>query len=340
MSKLNDYRDFGRTGVKVSPITLGTMTFGGRTDLEESARIVDKAIDAGINIIDTANVYSRGVSEEYVGEALKRNGKRDEIFLASKVHGKMDDVNINKRGSSRFHIIAEVEASLKRLQTDHIDLYQIHRPRTDTPIDETLRALDDLVRSGKVRYIGSSTFSGWQVIESLWVSKELGLNRFISEQPPYNLFDRRIERELLPVTQSYGLAVIPWSPLAGGILTGKYKRGVEHPENSRYAPGNASPLQTKRFTESVYQVLEPLEKLAATKGVPLSQFSLAWTLHQPGITSSIIGPRTVEQLDDAIAAVEITLTEDELKQIDAIVPPGTHVAPFFEADHGVSQYRW
>lgn len=338
MSQLTDYRNFGRTGVKISPITLGCMMFGRRTELDESLRIIDRAIDAGINILDTANVYSRGRSEEITGEALKRNGKRDQIFLATKVHGTMDDVDPNKQGSSRRHIIEQAEASLRRLQTDYIDLYQIHRPRPDTAIDETLRALDDLVSTGKVRYIGTSTFAAWQVVEALWASKDLGLNRLVSEQPPYNLLDRRIERELIPVAQTFGLALIPWSPLGGGILTGKYQRGQEFPADSRYA--SASPIQSRRFTERVFDVIEPLGALAAEKGVPLSQLSLAWTVHQPGITSPIIGPRTLDQLEDALAALEITFTEEELKKIDEIIPPGTHVSPFYEARHGASTYRW
>lgn len=336
--KLSDYRNFGRTGVKISPLTLGCMMFGRRTELDESIRIIDYAIDAGINILDTSNSYSRGVSEQYTGEALKRNGKRDDIFLATKVNMKMDDVNPNKQGNSRRFIIEQAEASLRRLQTDHIDLYQIHRPEPDTAIDETLRALDDLVRSGKVRYIGTTTFAGWQVVEALWASKELGLNRFISEQPPYNLLDRRIERELLPVAQTYGLAVIPWSPLGGGLLTGKYKRGEQPPSGSRYAdPG---PIQARRFTKGAYDVIEPLEQLAKEKGIPLSQLAQAWVIHQPNITSPIIGPRTLEQLQDAIKSLDVTFTPEDYKRIDEIIPPGTHVAPFYEAKHGASQFRW
>ena len=200
-----EYRNFGRTGVKVSPLCLGCMMFGGKTDPEESYPIIDRAIDAGINILDVANVYNRGRSEEVTGEALKRNGKRDRIFLATKVHGNMADDDPNAQGNSRRHIIEQCDASLRRLQTDWIDLYQIHRPQSDVPIDETLRALDDLIHAGKVRYIGASTFGAWQFVESLGVAKELGLNRFISEQPPYNILDRRIERELIPMIQTYGV---------------------------------------------------------------------------------------------------------------------------------------
>jgi len=332
-----EYRLFGRTGVKVSNICLGAMMFGGKTNAEDSFAIIDKALDEGINFIDTANVYSRGKSEDTVGEALKRNGKRNSVFLATKVHGQMGD-GPNDMGTSRRHIIEQCEASLKRLQTDHIDLYQLHRPRGDTPIDETLRALDDLVRSGKVRYIGSSTFAAWQVVESVFVAKELGTNRIVCEQPPYNLLDRRIERELLPMAQTFGMAVIPWSPLGGGLLTGKYRRGEEMPEGARFADTN-NPIYQRRLTDRVYDVVDGLDVIAKEKGVALSQLALAWVTQQPGVTSSIIGPRTFEQFEDNLASQDITFTADELKQIDRVSRRGEHVAPFYEADFGPSQYR-
>ena len=229
-----EYRSLGRTGTKVSTLCLGCLMFGGRTNETDSMDIIDRAIDGGINFFDTANMYVRGRSEEMVGKAFKRNGKRPRIVLATKVHFRMDDEDPNAQGNSRRHIIEQCEASLRRLQTDYIDLYQIHRPCSDIPIDETLRALDDLIRAGKVRYIGSSTFAAWQVVESLWASKELGLNRFICEQPPYHLLDRSIERELVPMAQTYGTALIPWSPMAGGFLTGKYRRGEARPADARY----------------------------------------------------------------------------------------------------------
>src|SRR5579862_496348 len=233
-----NYRQFGRTGVKVSELCLGCMMFGGKTGPEDSYAIIDRALDAGINSVDTANVYSRGRSEEVTGQALKRNGKRERVFLATKVHGTMDENDPNMQGTSRRHIIDQCEASLRRLQTDYIDLYQLHRPRPEIAIDETLRALDDLVRAGKVRYIGTSTFAAWQVVEALWAAKEYGLNRFVSEQPPYHILDRRIERELVPMARTYGIGLIPWSPLASGKLTGKYKRGETRPENSREDPNS------------------------------------------------------------------------------------------------------
>jgi len=334
-----EMRSFGRTGVKVSSLCLGCMMFGGKTTFEDSAAIIDRSLDAGINFIDTANVYNAGRSEEATGQALKRNGKRNAAFLATKVHGRMGD-GPNDMNNTRRHIIEQCEASLRRLGTDWIDLYQIHRPQSDMAIDETLRALDDLVRSGKVRYLGASTFAAWQLIESLWVSKEYGLNRFVCEQPPYNLLDRRIERELLPMAQSYGFAIIPWSPLAGGLLSGKYSRNEPPPEDSRYANLDANPMYRRRMNDNIWDVIEGLERVAEGKGVALSQLALGWVMQQPGVTSPIIGPRTMEQLEDNLKAADVTFTAEELDEIDRIVRPGTNVSPYYEADWGVSQYRW
>lgn len=334
-----DYRPLGRTGIRVSPLCLGAMMFGGKTSPADSAAIIDRALDAGINFIDTANVYNQGRSEEAVGEALQRNGRRSQVILATKVHGRMGD-DPNAMGNTRRHIIEQCEASLRRLKTDWIDLYQVHRPQPDVPIDETLRALDDLVRSGKVRYIGSSTFAAWQLVESLWVAKEYGLERFVCEQPPYNLLDRRIERELLPMAQSYGFGIIPWSPLAGGLLTGKYRRNAPPPEDSRYANLDANPLYRRRMNDAIWDVVEPLESLAREKGTTISRLALAWCIHQPGVTSPIIGPRTMEQLEDNLGALEVTITDEDRKAIDRIIPPGTHVAPYYEADWRAGAYRW
>ncbi len=334
-----EYRDFGRTGMKVSPLCLGCMNFGRRTTPEESYPIIDSALDAGINFLDTANVYDRGGSEEITGEALKRNGKRSQVVLATKVHGRMDDDDPNAAGSSRRHIIEQCEASLKRLQTDYIDIYQMHRPRPEISIDETLRALDDLVRAGKVRYLGTSTFAAWQVVESLWVAKELGLNRFVSEQPPYNILDRRIERELIPMARTYGIGLIPWSPLAGGLLTGKYTREEPSPAGARYANAENEPRLARRKSGNFYAVTEGLQPLADGKGCTLSQLALAWSMHQPGITSPIIGPRTMEQLEDNLGAFEVTVTDGDRQQIDALVPPGRMVSPFYEADFGPNLHR-
>ena len=333
-----EYRPLGRTGVKVSELCLGCMTFGNTTEPEDSYAIVDRAIDAGINFLDTANVYSTGRSEEVTGEALKRNGKRSRIVLATKVHGRMSDDDPNAAGTSRRHIIEQCEASLERLQTDYIDLYQIHRPRSDTPIDEILRALDDLIRSGKVRYIGSSTFGAWQLVESLWVSKELGLNRFICEQPPYNILDRRIERELLPMAQTYGIAMIPWSPLGGGLLPGKYRKD-QMPDEGRYL-NRESKLWQMRLTPGAFEVIDKLDPIVADKGCTMAQLSLAWVLGRPGVTSPIIGPRTMEQLEDNLGAIDVPITTADLAKIDEVVPPGSNVSPFYEADFGTPLYRW
>jgi aryl-alcohol dehydrogenase-like predicted oxidoreductase len=305
------------------------MTFGWKTDQGEASRIIDRFLDAGGNFLDTANVYSRGVSEEMTGKALQ-GGKRNRVFLATKVHGRMGD-GPNDWGNHRFHIMQQCEASLRRLGTDHIDLYQIHRPQPSVPIDETLRALDDLIRQGKVRYIGTSTYAAWQVVESLWVSKELGLNRFVCEQPPYHILDRRIERELIPMAQTFGIGIIPWSPLAGGKLTGKYRRGQPAPEGSREDPS--------KFTEGTWQALEGLERLCAEKGCSMTAFSLAWCMRQPGITSPIIGPNSVAQLEENLAALEVSVTDEDRKRVDELVRPGEHVEDYYRAEFGPHPHR-
>jgi aryl-alcohol dehydrogenase-like predicted oxidoreductase len=345
------YRSFGRTGVQVSALCLGTMNFGGRTTKEDATAIVDRALDAGINFIDTANIYGhepqnfavgRGRSEEILGRALQRDGKRGRVFLATKAYFPASD-DPNAQGSSRYHLIAACEDSLRRLQTDHIDLYQLHHPSNTIPVDETLRALDDLIRAGKVRYIGTSSFGAWQIVESLWVSKEYGLNRFVSEQPVYNLLDRRAERELLPMAQTYGIAVIPWSPTAGGLLTGRYRRGEKPPTDSRYDAFWKAP---DVFTDGAFDVLDVVEALAAEKGCTPAQLALAWCMSQPGITAPIVGPRTVEQLEDSLGALRVTVTDDDRKRLDAAAPPGDKVSPFYGSDGfawipwGPHQHRW
>ncbi|MCC7365302.1 MAG: aldo/keto reductase [Dehalococcoidia bacterium] len=338
-----EMRSLGRTGVRVSSLCLGAMMFGGRTTPQDSAAIIDRAIDAGINFIDTANVYNAGKSEEATGAALKRNGKRDRIILATKVWNRMGD-GPNDWGLSRRHIIEQCEASLRRLGTDYIDLYQMHRPMPEIPIDETLRALDDLVRAGKIRYIGTSTFAAWQVVESLWAAKELGLNRFVCEQPPYNLLDRRIERELIPMAQTHGIGIIPWSPLAGGMLTGKYSKNAPPPADSRIAAAQDNPrmaaIYKARYTDPALDAIDAFRPLAEAKGVPLSQFALAWVEQQPGVTSAIIGPRTMEQLEDNLKASDLTITAEDRAAIDAIVPPGDMVSPYYEAPFGPHPHRW
>jgi aryl-alcohol dehydrogenase-like predicted oxidoreductase len=327
-----DLQVLGRTGVRVSALCLGCMMFGRRTGAQESYTIIDRALDSGINFVDTANVYGRGQSEEITGEALHRDNRRKRVVLATKVHGVMADDDPNASGNSRRHIIEQCEASLKRLKTDYIDLYQIHRPEPGTAIDETLRALDDLIRAGKVRYIGTSTYGAWQVVEALWVSRELGLNRFISEQPPYNILDRRVERELVPMAETFGIGLIPWSPIAGGLLSGKYRRGQPMPPESRFA--NADARQRSRLVEAVYDVVDQLEPIARSKDCTLVQLALAWVMQQPGVTSPIIGPRTLDQLDEYLGAAAIKLTQADLDLIDTVVPRGGMVSPFYEADFG------
>ena len=337
----------------MSALCLGCMNFGGRTDATTSTTIIHEALNAGINFIDTANVYGhdpqnfsegRGRSEAIVGKALKESGKRDRVVLATKMYFPMSD-DPNAFGSSRRSIIAECEASLRRLDTDYIDLYQLHHPTNDIPIDETLRALDDLVRSGKVRYIGTSSFGAWQLIESLWVSKEYGLNRFVSEQPAYNLLDRRLERELIPMAQSYEIAILPWSPTAGGFLTGRYKRGEASPEGSRF-DAFWTGMEQKHFTDAAFDVLDVVMALADEKGCTPYQIALAWCAGQTGITSPIIGPRTLEHLTGSLPALEVTFSDDDLKRIDAVAPPGRATVPYYGYDGmawttwGPHKHRW
>ena len=320
-----EYRKLGRTGLKVSPLCLGAMMFGRRGNADHAAclRIIHRALDAGINFVDTANVYSNGESEQIVGEALR--GRRDRVVLATKVHGEMGP-GPNDRGNSRAHILREVENSLRRLQTDYIDLYQIHRPDPETPIEETLSALDDLVRAGKVRYIGSSTFAAWELVESYWVSDRHNLARFACEQPPYSIFVRGIEKDVLPVCQKYGTGVIPWSPLNRGWLAGKYRKGQALDPESRASRGDAfidqpdSPAGQRKL-----DLVEELIPMAQEIGANLAQYALAWTLTNPVVTAPIIGPRLMEQLEDNLGALEVTIPAEHLRRIDQLVPPGTDV---------------
>lgn len=335
-----DYRPLGRTGVKVSALCLGTMNFGDRTPPEEAYEIVDVALERGVNFVDTADVYNGGRSEEIVGEALERNGRRDEVVLATKVHNPMS-ADVNDRGNSRRHILAGCDASLRRLRTDWIDLYQIHRPQGEIPIDETLRALDDLVRAGKVRYFGTSTFAAWQVVEALWASKELGIHRFVTEQPPYNLLDRRIERELLPMARTFGIGVIPWSPLGMGILTGKYAYGQKPSAETRFAQEETrtSDVRQARWNREAFEVVAQLRPLADEKGCSMSQLAIAWCLARPGISSVIIGPRTLEQLEDNLGALDVRLDDEDARRIDEAIAPGNAVSPFYDADFGPHVHR-
>jgi 1-deoxyxylulose-5-phosphate synthase len=322
-----EYRTLGRTGVKVSPLCLGAMNFGGPTSEEDSIRIVHAALDAGINFVDTANVYTGGASERITGKALA--GRRDKVVLATKFWNKMGD-GPNDSGGSRFHIMQACEDSLRRLNTDHIDLYQIHRPDLNLPQDETLRALDDLVRQGKVRYVGTSTFPAWMIVESIHISEKAGLNRYVSEQPPYNLLDRRIENEVVPVCQRYGLAILPWSPLGGGVLAGKYPPNQQPPDGSRLA---TLTFYKERISDRAREVAHEMGQVAAAVGLTLPQLATLWVKDQPGITAPIIGPRTMEHLETALSILDKTLSADVAARLDELNPPGSAVADFFNTSN-------
>jgi len=311
------YRTLGRTGIQVSPYCLGAMMFGaiGNPDHDDSIRIIHKALDAGINFVDTADMYSRGESEEIVGKALK--GRRDSVVLATKVFGPMGD-DPNQRGISRRWIMKAVEDSLRRMQTDYIDLYQIHRPDPTVDIDETLSALTDLIRGGKVRAIGSSTMPASEMVEAQWVSERRGLERFRTEQPTYSILSRGIEREVLPVAQRYGMGTLVWSPLAQGMLTGRIRKGA--PTDLRRT-GLFKHLSDERRLDAVEQLIPLAEKA----GLPMTHLAMAFAIAHPGVTSAIIGPRTMQHLDDLLASADVSLSDEILDRIDEIVPPGTDV---------------
>jgi len=326
-----EYRALGRTGLKVSQLCLGTMMFGGKTDEHESFRIIDHAINEGVNFIDTADVYAGNESERILGKALAGEGKRDNIILATKFNF-ANPADRNARGLSRRHVINACDASLKRLNTEWIDLYQMHRCSAAIPIDETLRALDDLVKAGKIRYIGGSMFPAWRIVESLWVAKELGLNRLICEQPAYHLLDRTAEREVIPAAQSFGMAIIPWGPLCGGLLSGKYNRD-EQVEGARWQDGKDN--ANRRATDHTWEVLDFLRAMASDKGCSMSQLALAWNMAQPGVTAPIIGPRTFAQVEDNLQAVHVELTEEDLARIDDLVPPKGYVVRYYDEANAI-----
>jgi aryl-alcohol dehydrogenase-like predicted oxidoreductase len=319
-----EYRLLGRTGVRVSPLCLGTMNFGGPTDEPDSIRMIHRALDSGINFLDTANVYNKGESERVVGAALQ-DGKRQKAILATKAHFPQSK-DPNDRGNSRRHILRAIEDSLQRLGTDWIDLYQMHRPVFDLPQDETLRALDDLVHQGKVRYVGCSTFPAWMVMEALATSEREGLVRYVTEQPPYNLLDRRIENELIPLALRYELGILPWSPLAMGMLAGRYTAADEHPEDSRAA--RIGTWAARRITEPGLAATRQMTAVADSMGITASQLALLWVKDQPAVTAPIIGPRTEAHLNDALAVLEMSLESEIANALDQIVPPGTALADF------------
>lgn len=327
-----EYRRLGGTGVRVSTHCLGAMMFGawGNTDVDACVRIVHAALDGGINFVDTADVYSAGESEEIVGKALK--GRRDDVILATKVHGGIGP-GVNEWGNSRVWIVREVEHSLRRLGTDHIDLYQIHRPEADTDVEETLAALTDLQRQGKIRYFGSSTFPAWQIVEAQWAAERRALSRFRTEQPPYSIFARQIELDVLPVAQRYGMGVLVWSPLCRGWLTGRYRRETfdRSPESRATRGAKRSEALAAQFDDSrpaiqrKLDLVEDLLGVAGVAGTALTHMAIAFTLAHPGVTSAIIGPRTMDQLQDLLSAADVRLDASTLDAIDAVVPPGSVV---------------
>ena len=323
-----EYRSLGRTGVMVSPLCLGTMNFGDPTGQEESIAIINRALEAGINFIDTSNSYNKGESERIVGEALKQNGRRHQVILATKVHSHIGP-GINDGSTSRYHIVKACEDSLRRLQTDHIDLYQLHRPTLSIPQDETLRALDDLAHAGKVLYIGCSNHPVWLIMEALAISDRFGLARFVSAQPPYNLLDRRSENELVPFCQKYGLAILPWSPIAGGILAGRYAQAVI-PAGSRAE--RVGDMFRVRVHQRARQVADKVAEAAQARGLTSAQFALLWIKDQPGVTCPIIGPRTLEQLESFIPVMEKKLNDADRAMFDELVHPGNAVADFHNSN--------
>ncbi|RBQ20680.1 aldo/keto reductase [Spongiactinospora rosea] len=317
-------RPLGRTGIQVSPYCLGTMMFGqvGNPDHDECARIIHRSLDAGINVIDTADVYSYSETEEIVGKALK--GRRDDVVLATKVNSPMGK-DPNRAGSSRRWIVTEVEHSLRRLQTDHIDLYQIHHPDPRTDIEETLAALTDLMRAGKVRAIGTSNFPASDIVEAQWVAERRGLARFRTEQPPYSLLNRGIEREVLPVCERFGMGTLVWSPLGMGLLTGRYRKNRNDGKDREISERRMAWVPRHMTDERTHDTVERLALLAGEAGMSLTHMAMAFAVAHPAVTTAIIGPRTMDQLDDLLAGAGTVLGDDVLDRIDEIVPPGTDI---------------
>ena len=320
------YRNLGRTGVKVSRLCLGTMMFGGPTSEADSIRIIHRAIDDGINFIDTANIYNAGESEVVVGKAIA--DRRHQVVLATKGRQAMG-TGPNTSGATRLHLMRELDNSLRRLGTDFVDVYYVHTPDYETPIEETLRALDDMVRSGKVHYIACSNFRAWRLCEALWTSQRLNLHAFCCVQPLYNMVNRDIEVELLPLCQEYGVGVVSYSPLARGVLTGKYKPGESAPEGTRAARKDPRMLQAE-WREDSLQVAAEIARHCQARGISPSQFALAWCLANPILTSIILGPRTIEQYQDNLGCLEISVTEEDEALVNSLVPPGEHSGRGFQ----------
>jgi aryl-alcohol dehydrogenase-like predicted oxidoreductase len=320
-----EYRPLGRTGVQVSPLCLGAMMFGpwGNDDYADATRIIHRALDIGINFVDTADVYSAGASEEIIGQALQT--RRDDVFLATKFFMPMSD-NPNERGGSRRWIIRAVENSLRRLNTDYIDLYQVHRPSPHTDVAETLGALTDLVRQGKARYIGSSSYSGSQIVEAQWAARERNLERFVTEQPPYSILVRGIEEDVLPATLRHGMGTLTYSPLAGGWLSGRWRKNAASSPASAARP-NARYDMSSPANQRKLDIVEQLAQLAEKSGLTLITMAIAFALSHPGVTSAIVGPRTMEQLESYLPAADVTLPADVLDRIDELVAPGVTLNP-------------
>ena len=329
-----EYRALGRSGVKVAPLGLGTGNFADPTPEAESIDILKRAVEAGINLIDTANSYTNGESERFIGRAFAQGLPRHEVILATKAFQRVGP-GPNDEDLSRLHLIRACEDSLRRLQTDYIDLYQVHRPSPTIPVDETLSALTDLVRQGKVRYIGCSTHPAWKVMEAIMVSELKGYARFVCEQPPYNLLDRRIENELVPMCQAHGLGLITWSPLAQGVLAGRYPSASDLPPDSRGALRGG--IYSERINQAGIEVGKQVVKLAAAQGMSAAQLATLWVKDQPGITAPLIGPRTLEQLEHLLPVLEMTLSAELRAACDALAPPGSAVASFFNTAEWMKQ---
>jgi aryl-alcohol dehydrogenase-like predicted oxidoreductase len=320
-----DYRRLGRSGLQVSSLVLGTMNFGNPTEKQEAMRIIDAAVDAGINLFDCADVYAEGESERILGDALRRSGKRAEVLITSKVFNRMGP-GPNDLGNSRHHIIEACEQSLKRLQADHIDIYFLHRSDFNVPQEESLAALDLLVRQGKVRHVACSTHPPWRTVEALWFADKHSFPKFVCETPPYNLLDRRIENEIVPMCQAYDLGIISWAPLAHGVLADRYTAASKLPEGSR---GTLRKVYRERITQRGVDVGVQFASRAQKKDCSAAQLAVAWILHQPGISGVILGPRNLEQFESLLPALDISLTDADLQFCDELVPPGTFVTSYF-----------
>lgn len=320
-----EYRMLGRTGVRIAPLALGTANFADPTPEAAAARIVDVAIDAGINLIDSADSYANGEAERFLGRALKANGRRDQVLISTKTYFPTGP-GPNDRDTSYLNVIRSCEASLRRLQVDHIDLYLMHRPSEVVPVEETLRALDDLVRRGMVRYVGCSTHPAWKVVEALLVSERLGLVRYVAEQPPYNLLDRRIENELVPMCQAHGLGLFPWSPMAMGVLAGRYEDASATPTDSRASLRGG--IYAERVTARGIDVGRRFAEVARASGRSAAQLAVTWVKSQPGVTAPLVGPRTTDQIEHLLPVLSDTLDDELRAACDALVPPGSAVVDF------------